>query len=55
MTFPTEWKNRNHVPNHQPDIYNYKFTGIYGACKDGEHNYYDSLGCMVVKTHHIER
>jgi hypothetical protein len=19
MTFPTEWKNKNHVPNHQPD------------------------------------
>ena len=20
MTFPTEWKNKSHVPNHQPDI-----------------------------------
>jgi len=20
MTFPTEWKNKNHVPNHQGDI-----------------------------------
>jgi hypothetical protein len=19
MTFPTEWKNKSHVPNHQPD------------------------------------
>ena len=19
MTFPTEWKNKGHVPNHQPD------------------------------------
>jgi hypothetical protein len=21
MTFPNEWKNKIHVPNHQPDIY----------------------------------
>jgi len=21
MTFPTEWKNKIHVPNHQPEIY----------------------------------
>ena len=21
ITFPTERKNKNHVPNHQPDIY----------------------------------
>jgi len=21
ITFPTEWKNKIHVPNHQPDIY----------------------------------
>ena len=20
MTFPTEWKNKIHVPNHQPDL-----------------------------------
>jgi hypothetical protein len=20
MTFPTEWKNKSHVPNHQPDV-----------------------------------
>jgi hypothetical protein len=20
MAFPTEWKNKNHFPNHQPDI-----------------------------------
>jgi hypothetical protein len=20
MTFPTEWKNKIHVPNHQPDM-----------------------------------
>ena len=20
MTFPTEWKNKSHVPNHQPDF-----------------------------------
>ena len=20
MTFPTEWKNKIHVPNHQPDV-----------------------------------
>jgi hypothetical protein len=20
MTFPTEWKNKSHVPNHQSDI-----------------------------------
>ena len=20
LLFPTEWKNKNHVPNHQPDI-----------------------------------
>ena len=20
MTFPTEWKNKSYVPNHQPDI-----------------------------------
>ena len=23
MTFPTEWKNKSHVPNHQPDIHCY--------------------------------
>ena len=21
MNFPTEWKNKSHVPNHQPDIF----------------------------------
>ena len=21
MTFPTEWKNKIHVPNHEPDVY----------------------------------
>ena len=25
LLFPTEWKNKIHVPNHQPDI----FTHIY--------------------------
>jgi hypothetical protein len=20
MTFPTEWKHKSHVPNHQPDL-----------------------------------
>ena len=27
MTFPTEWNNKIHVPNHQPD----KYATIYGG------------------------
>ena len=31
MTFPTEWENKSHVPNHQPDInYNQLHPHIFG-------------------------
>ena len=30
MTFPTEWKNQSHVPNHQPVcIYTHMYIYIY--------------------------
>ena len=29
MTFTTEWENKIHVPNHQPDVYIYMFLYIY--------------------------
>ena len=34
MKFPTEWKNKNHVPNHQPVIIRYEIQ---------VHNYYNDI------------
>jgi hypothetical protein len=30
MKFPTEWKNKSHVPNHQSVIVNRKLNYFYG-------------------------
>ena len=29
VLFPTEWTNKSHVPNHQPNIYIYIYIRIY--------------------------
>jgi len=32
MTFPTEWENKIHVPNHQPDlVLKHRVLGILGS------------------------
>ena len=29
MIIPNIWKNKIHVPNHQPNIYIYKYMSVY--------------------------
>ena len=33
LLFPTEWKNKSHVPNHQPDNINYDINFSHGFPK----------------------
>ena len=46
LLFPTEWKNKSHVPNHQPDNINYDINFSHGFPK------IQWIGCRQKKVDH---